>query len=298
MTKKLSNKGNKLAFIEGWLSIVVNLFLFALKYWAGIVTGSVAIIADAWHTLSDSVTSVIVIVGAKASAKPPDKEHPFGHGRAEIIGSIIIGVLLAVVAFDFVIESVHKLKGGETTVFGNFALIVTILSILMKEAMAQYAFWAAKKTNSKSLKADAWHHRSDAFSSVVILIGIFLGPYFWWMDGAMGIIIAILLFIGTYEILKDAIGTLLGQDAEPELINQIKKMADDCCDLKLYLHHFHLHHYGNHQELTFHIKLSGSMSLEESHEIATKLEEKIFNKFNITSTIHMEPIGKKSITNE
>lgn len=296
MVKKLSNKQNNLALIEGWLSIIVNLLLFVLKYWAGIVTGSVAIIADAWHTLSDSVTSIIVIIGAKASAKPPDKEHPFGHGRAEIIGSIIIGVLLAVVAFEFIIESVNKLKGGETTEFGSIALIVTIISILLKEGMAQYAFWAAKKTNSKSLKADAWHHRSDAFSSVVILIGIFLGPYFWWMDGIMGIIIAILLFIGTYEILKDAIGTMLGQDADPELIDKIKKMADNCCELKLYLHHFHLHNYGNHQELTFHIKMNGKINLEESHEIATKLEEKLFNKFNITTTIHMEPIGKKNNT--
>lgn len=286
--KKTNNK--RLAFIEGWLSIVVNIFLFGIKYWAGVVTGSVAIIADAWHTLSDSVTSIIVIIGAKASSKPPDKEHPFGHGRAEIIGSVIIGVLLAVVAFDFLVESINKLRDGEGTVFGTFALVVTIVSILMKEGMAQYAFWAARKTNSKSLKADGWHHRSDAFSSVVILIGIFIGSYFWWIDGAMGIIIAALLFYGTYEILKDAIGTLLGQRASEDLIKQIKSMATECCDTDLNLHHFHLHHYGNHQELTFHIKLDGKLSLDESHTIATKLEKRIKENLNITATIHMEPI--------
>ncbi len=287
---KVKNNNNRLAFIEGWLSIIVNILLFILKYWAGIVTGSVAIIADAWHTLSDSVTSIIVIVGAKASNKPPDKDHPFGHGRAEIIGSIIIAVLLAVVAFDFIIESINRLKGGESTQFGIIALVVTIISILLKEGMAQYAFWAARKTNSKSLKADGWHHRSDAFSSVVILIGIFLGPYFWWMDGVMGIIIAFLLFYGTYQILKDAIGTLLGQDADDELIEEIKKMALQCCKSDLSMHHFHLHHYGNHQELTFHIKLDGNLSLEESHKIASKLEKKIKENLNITATIHMEPL--------
>ena len=291
----VKNNNNKLAFTEGWLSIIVNVLLFILKYWAGIVTGSVAIIADAWHTLSDSVTSIIVIVGAKASNKPPDEEHPFGHGRSEIIGSIMIGVLLAVVGFDFILESVERLKGGESTQFGTIALVVTIVSILMKEGMAQYAFWAARKTGSKSLKADGWHHRSDAFSSVVILIGIFLGPYFWWMDGAMGIIIAILLFIGTYQILKDAISTLLGNDADPELIEQIKQISSSCCEVDLNLHHFHLHHYGNHQELTFHIKLDGKMSLEESHDIATKIEEKIQDKLNITATIHMEPSNKKTL---
>lgn len=288
---KVKNNNNRLAFFEGWLSIIVNILLFALKYWAGIVTGSVAIIVDAWHTLSDSVTSVIVIVGAKASNKPPDKEHPFGHGRAEIIGSIVIGVLLAVVAFNFVLESINKLKGGDTTDFGTIALVVTIISILMKEGMAQYAFWAARKTHSKSLKADAWHHRSDAFSSGVILVGIFLSPYYWWIDGAMGIIIACLLFYGTYEILKDAIGTLLGEDANQELIDEVKKMAIQCCQSDLNLHHFHLHNYGNHQELTIHIKLDGKLSLAESHKIATMLEQKIKAGLNITSTIHVEPLN-------
>lgn len=289
----VKNSNNRLPFIEGWLSIIVNTLLFILKYWAGIVTGSVAIIADAWHTLSDSVTSIIVIVGAKASNKPADEEHPFGHGRAEIIGSIIIGVLLAVVGLEFIVESVDRLKGGESTQFGTIALVVTILSILMKEGMAQYAFWAARKTGSKSLKADGWHHRSDAFSSVVILIGIFLGPYFWWMDGVMGIIIAILLFIGTYHILKDAISTLLGNDTDPQLINQIKAIAVECSDEDLKLHHFHLHHYGNHQEITFHIKLDGKMTLGKSHEIASLIEHKIQDKLNVTATIHMEPGIKK-----
>ncbi len=288
---KVKNNNNRLAFIEGWISVIVNTLLFVLKYWAGMVTGSVAIIADAWHTLSDSVTSIIVIVGAKASNKPPDKKHPFGHGRSEIIGSIVIGVLLAVVAFDFILESVNKLKGGETTNFGTIALVVTIISILMKEGMAQYAFWGARRTNSKSLKADGWHHRSDAFSSGIILIGIFLGPYLWWMDGAMGIIIACLLFYGTYQILKDAIGTLLGEDIDQELITKVKKMAIQCYQSDLNLHHFHLHNYGNHQELTCHIKLDGKLSLAESHEIATLLEKKIKAELDITSTIHIEPLN-------
>jgi cation diffusion facilitator family transporter len=289
MSKKEYNN-TKLAFTEGWLSIITNTLLFGLKYWAGIASGSIAIIADAWHTLSDSVTSIVVIVSAKTSAKPADKEHPFGHGRAEIIGSIVIGVLLAVVAFDFIIESIDKLKSDKDTHFGTLAIVVTILSILMKEGMAQYAFWAAKKSNSKSLKADAWHHRSDAFSSVIILIGIFLDPYFWWIDGVMGIIIAGLLFYGTYEIMKDAIGTLLGEDLDPALINQIKEMALSCYNNDFNMHHFHLHNYGNHQEITFHIRLDGKLSLNEAHEIADKLEKKIYKELNIVATIHMEPL--------
>ena len=286
---KTPNTTNKLALIEGWLSIVVNVVLFALKYWVGMLTGSVAIIADAWHSLSDSVTSIIVIIGAKVSAKPADKEHPFGHGRTEIIGSIIIGVLLAVVAFDFVLESIDKLQNHESTEFGMWAIGVMILSILLKEGMAQYAFWAARKTDSKSLKADGWHHRSDSFSSVIVLLGILFGSSYWWIDGAMGLAIAAMLFYGTYEIMKDAISTLLGEEVTEELKDNIKALAAECCDQNLNLHHFHLHHYGNHQEITFHIKLDGQMTLEEAHEVATKLENMIREKYKLIPTIHMEP---------
>ena len=153
---------NKYISREGWLSIIGNIFLFVLKYWAGIVTGSIALIADAWHTLSDSVSSVIVLIGGKISQKPADEEHPFGHGRAEHIAAIIIGVLLAIVAFDFIVSSIEKFGTHEKTVFGTIAWIVTIVSILVKEGMAQYAFWAAKKANSSILRADGWHHRTDA----------------------------------------------------------------------------------------------------------------------------------------
>ena len=286
---KSPNKTNKLALIEGWLSIVVNVVLFALKYWIGMLTGSVAIIADAWHSLSDSVTSIIVIIGAKVSAKPADKEHPFGHGRTEIVGSIIIGVLLAVVAFDFVLESMDKLQHQESTEFGMWAIGVMVLSILLKEGMAQYAFWAARKTDSKSLKADGWHHRSDSFSSVIVLLGILFGSSYWWIDGAMGLAIAAMLFYGTYEIMKDAINTLLGEEVTEELKDNIKALAAQCCNQDLNLHHFHLHHYGNHQEITFHIKLDGQMTLEEAHEVATKLENMIREKYKLIPTIHMEP---------
>ncbi len=176
---------------EGWMSIIGNILLFGLKYWAGIVTGSLALIADAWHTLSDSISSVIVLIGGRISRKPADDDHPFGHGRAEHISAIIIGVILAVIAFEFVVSAVGKFGKHEKTVFGTFAWVATIISIVVKEAMAQYAFWAAKKTNSTILKADGWHHRTDALSSVIILIGIAVGSYFWWTDAVLSFLVAL-----------------------------------------------------------------------------------------------------------
>lgn len=289
MTRIKSDKNYALK--EGWLSIVGNTVLFGLKYWAGIVTGSVALIADAWHTLTDTVSSAIVIVSAKISQKPPDKDHPFGHGRADLISSVIIGVLLAFIGFDFVKESIAVLKGGEIVVFGTFALVVTIVSILTKEALAQYAFWAARKTDSALLKADGWHHRTDALSSVIVLIGILLGKYFWWMDGVLGIIVALMIFYAAYEILRDGINRLMGELPEDEIIREINRIAFDL-EMNVCPHHFHMHKYGNHIELTFHIFLPFDWSLEMAHDETNRLEEAIREQLNIEATIHMEPNNK------
>jgi len=275
---------------EGWLSIVGNIMLFGLKYWAGIVTGSLALIADAWHTLSDSVSSVIVLIGGKISRKPADDDHPFGHGRAEHVAAIIIGVLLAIVAFDFLVGAIDKFGSREKTVFGTIAWVVTIVSILAKEGLAQYAFRGAKKTNSSILRADGWHHRTDALSSLVILIGISVSNYFWWTDAVLSFIVALMIGYTSYEILSKEITSLLGERPSDEHLNQIRETAQAAFNEPLHLHHINIHDYGNHTELSCHIKLPPQMPLEEAHEICTKVERSIENKFGYISTVHPEPI--------
>jgi cation diffusion facilitator family transporter len=275
---------------EGWLSIFGNISLFVLKYWAGIATGSLALIADAWHTLTDSVSSVIVLIGGKISRKPADDDHPFGHGRAEHIAAIIIGVMLAIIAFDFVVGAVDKFISREQTNFGLFAWIATIVSILVKEGMAQYAFWAAKKTKSSILKADGWHHRTDALSSVIILIGIAVGNTFWWTDAVLSFIVAIMIGWASYQILASEIKSLLGESPSEELLLSIQKSTQDGFDEPLHLHHIHIHSYGRHTELSCHIKLPPEMPLNEAHEICTKVEDIIMDKFGFVSTVHPEPI--------
>lgn len=282
------NKSNW-AFVEGWLSIVGNILLFGLKYWAGLATGSIAIIADAWHTLSDSLSSVIVLVGVKISKKPADEEHPFGHGRADLISAFIIGILLLLVGFDFLIESYHTLKNHESSQFGIIAIVVMIISVVVKELLAQFAYFGARETHSKVLRADGWHHRSDAISSLVILVGIFLGPYFWWIDGALGIIVALLIGHAAYEIIRDSIHSLLGESPSNTIINDLKLICKSVYEQNMDPHHFHIHTYGDHTELTFHIRLPQNMPIKEAHDVATKLEEAILAKFGYMSTIHIEP---------
>lgn len=275
---------------EGWLSIIANIILFGLKYWAGIVTGSIALIADAWHTLTDSVSSIIVLIGGKISRKPADEDHPFGHGRAEHIAAMIIGVLLALVAFDFILGSIDKFGTKEKTTFGTIAWVVTIISIVVKELLAQYAMWAYRKTGSSILKADGWHHRTDSLSSVIILIGIAVGRYFWWMDAVLGFIVAIMIAYASYEILSKEIKSLLGESPSEELLLSIRQTVQKNCKHQLHLHHIHLHNYGNHTEMSCHIKLPPEMTLDEAHEICTKIEAIVKKEFGYISTVHPEPI--------
>jgi cation diffusion facilitator family transporter len=282
------NKSQIPAQISCWTSIIGNLILASFKFWAGLMIGSVSIIADAWHTLSDSVTSVIVIIGLKLTNKPADREHPFGHGRAEIIATLIIAVLLGVVSFNFCIESINRLIARKSIIFNTFALLVMIISVIIKESMARYAIYAGKKSNFKALFADAWHHRSDGLASLLIVIGILCGSYFWWIDGVLGVLVSILILYTAFSLARDSINPLLGEQPEPELIEQIKQICSSNINNSFNVHHFHIHRYGQHSELIFHLKFTGNIYLKDAHKLVTTIEKIIKDKLQIETTIHLE----------
>jgi cation diffusion facilitator family transporter len=285
---------NKAQVFEGIVSVTVNTVLFVLKFWAGMITGSIALVADAWHTLSDSLSSVFIIFAVKLSSKKADREHPFGHGRWEHISSIFVAALLGIVAFDFFEKSVTRFRNREAVEYGTLAIVVTIISVAVKELMAQFAFYYGRKTDNAVVKADGWHHRSDALSSVIVLAGIIFslvfGEKFWWMDSVLGILVALTIFYATVKILKEAITKLLGEEPDDELVKNITERVKAVYHNDLQLHHFHIHNYVLHKELTLHIKLDKNMTIEKSHEIATGIEKIIETDFGISATIHTEPI--------
>ena len=281
----------KAGYLEGTISIFVNTALFALKYWAGIVSGSIALLADAWHTLSDSISSVVVILGAKLASKQPDKEHPFGHGRWELVSSIVIAMILVLIAVGFIRDSVSALKTKESADFGTLAIVVTVISVVVKELMAQYAFRLGKKSGNSSVKADGWHHRTDALSSLVILVGILFKNRFWWVDGVLGIVVSMMLIYAAYEIMMEAVNKILGEEPGEDLIKEVQTLMRSLYDYDLHPHHFHIHNYISAKEMTFHIKINNRLSVEEGHAIATAIEELIYEKLQVRSTIHLEPIN-------
>jgi cation diffusion facilitator family transporter len=274
----------------GVISIITNIFLFIIKYWVGLASGSLALIADAWHTLSDSISSIAVIIGLKISKVPPDREHPYGHGRAELVSTLLIGFILGGIGLSFVKDALYRIVNEQAVTFGFWAKAVTIVSILAKEALAQFSFYYGKKNESPSLKADGWHHRSDALSSVIILVGIFLGGRIWWMDGVLGLIVAGLILYSSFDIISKAWADMLGKSADEATTRMLKKIVKGMYDNEIYLHHVHMHIYGNHKELTFHIKLPPEMSLKEAHDVASRIEDKVRKEMKIEATIHMEPL--------
>lgn len=281
---------SKLGYREGLVSIILNLLLFVLKYYAGIASASLALIADAWHTLSDSLTSLVVILGIKLSSKKPDKEHPFGHGRWEQISALIIAILLALVGVEFMKDAIAKLRGHEAADFGWLAYLATVASIVLKEGLARYAFYIARKTGNAAVKADGWHHRSDALSSLMVLAGLFLSPYFWWIDSVLGMLISFMLFYAAYGIIREAVNKILGEEPSEEVIGKVEQIVKAEMGNVAYPHHYHIHHYGDHIEFTFHTQVPGEETVEEAHRKATLIEMQIKTELKIDATIHIEPL--------
>lgn len=276
-------------YLEGWVSVIINLIIFLAKLIVGRRIGSVAMVADAWHTLSDSLSSVLVLLGFWMAGRPADSRHHFGHGRAEAIGSTIIATLLAVVGFSFFRESVNRLLHHQPVVFSPLAIIVFLLSAVVKEGLAGFSFWLGKKIKSSSLIADAWHHRSDSIASALIVVGAFLGNRFWWMDGVLGIGVSGLILMATVSIFRSSINYLLGESPSPGFEATIRDAILQA-DARLEgVHHLHVHEYGEHREVTVHVRLPAEMNLDEAHHIASQVEKNLREQLKVESTIHVEP---------
>jgi len=159
----------KIGVFQGWISVLVNSILFILKLVIGLMVGAVSVIADAVHTLSDVVSSVIVIWGFKQAEKPADVEHPYGHGRAEYIATLIIAILLCVAGIEFIEVAIDRIQNPELVVAEWWMIIIFSSTIILKEITARYAEFLSSKIASGTLHADAWHHRTDAISSILYL---------------------------------------------------------------------------------------------------------------------------------
>jgi len=282
----------KYGYLEATVSIIGNALLFLLKLFLGLFINSIALIADGVHSLSDVSTSGIVIFGFRISKKESDQEHPFGHGRAEYIATLIIAILLIIVGLGFIQQSIERIINPEYISHQEYVIIISIvvlISAVVKELMARYSIIIAKKINSDVLKADAWHHRSDAISSIGVAIGILGARYgFPILDPIFGIIVSIVIIYVGIDLMKRSSNILMGTKIEKETISQIEEIVKSTGYAKN-LHNVFLHDYGTNKVITLHVEIDSNLSLEKAHEIADNLEEKIQNKTKFSTVIHLEP---------
>ena len=282
------NESNKVTM----LSIVLNIILAILKMLAGILGNSTAIIADGLHTASDRVTSLGILVGNKISRKPRDKEHQYGHEKAESLVSFTLAAVLILIAIKIGFDGITVLFSlDELQVPTVLPLIMSIVSIVVKEYQYQITIKVAKRINSSSLKADAWHHRSDALSSIAAFIGIggaILGIKI--LDPIASVIVAIVVVKVGIDILKSSCNELMDSSINE---NDIKKINDIVNDYnKVYgIKDIKTRKYGSVAFIDMSIFVDNNESLEEAHEIADDIEKEIINKLNYIKdiNIHIEP---------
>jgi len=279
---------------------IVNLLLVGLKAVAGVAGHSAAMISDAVHSLSDFVTDIVVLVFVRISARPQDEGHDYGHGKYETIATLFIGLALAAAAVGIVVSGAQKLaawlQGEDLPAPGMFALWAALISIVVKEILYQYTRIRGKKLDSPALVANAWHHRSDALSSIGAAIGIggaiLLGNRWTVLDPLASIVVGAMLVKVAWDLLGPSFGELtdssLPASTEGEMLDIIRSVqgVEDP-------HNLRTRRIGKHIAAEVHIRLDGSMSLADAHEKASEVERRLKDRFgpDFHIVVHMEPLG-------
>ena len=295
----MSDKRTKRIYRATLLGMFVNMALFAFKLVAGIVGRSGAMIADAVHSASDFATDIVVLAFVRISAKPRDDDHKWGHGKYETLASLIIGVALFAAGVDILIESAEKitavLKGEVLPRPGVIAIIAAAVSIVAKEALYQYTVRVGRQTDSPSVVANAWHHRSDALSSIGALLGIgtayFLGEKWRIADPIAAIVVAALIMKVAIELCRDALAELLEKSLSKEVEEEILAIISSTPNVYK-PHNLRTRRIGSNIAIEVHIRVDGSMSVDASHEISRQIERALRNRFGEQTAvvIHIEPL--------
>ena len=274
------------------ISIIANVLLSGLKLLAGIFGRSMALVSDAVHSLSDVFGSVIVIIGVKFSKKEADDDHPYGHEKIECLASLVLAVVLVATAVIIFIDAVDKVIHNKSLEVPSFiALIVAIISIVAKEALYWYTIIAAKKINSQALKAEAWHHRSDALSSIGSLIGVggaMLGIRI--LDPIAAGVIALLICKVAFNITKDAVDKMIDKSCDQETIDAMSEVVKSVPGV-IRLDMIKTRLFGTRCYVDIEICADKNLRLEESHQIAENVHDLIEEKFKEVKhcTVHVNP---------
>lgn len=285
-----------------WIGSAVNFLLLVFKFIAGILGNSSALVADAVHSLSDFITDIIVIVFVKISSKPEDEDHKYGHGKYETLATALIGIALFAVGIGLLVNGATKvsevIKGAVLPAPSMLALIAAGVSIISKEVLYRYTIHVGKNLNSQAVIANAWHHRSDAFSSIGTLAGIggaiFLGEKWRILDPIAAIVVSAFIIKVAIDLVKPAIDELLERSLPAETETRILDIIAAFPEVSS-PHHLRTRRIGNHIAIEVHLRMDGQTTLENAHTVASNVETRLRGEFGPDTHIgiHMEPIVTK-----
>lgn len=293
---------NQYGILCGIVGICFNVFLFAFKFFAGILSNSVAVVADAFNNLSDATGSIVTILGFKISGKKPDAEHPFGHGRMEYIAGMIVSFLIIIMGYELLKSSIGAIKNPEPLKTDFLTIVILSVSILVKFYMYFYNHSLSKKMNSVVMEATAKDSLNDTISTGVVLVVAVVNIIFGSLekeisvplDGFAGLFVAIFILKGGFDSVKETVDPLLGKNADKEFVDNIEKTVmahKKICGM----HDLVLHDYGPEKIMvSFHAEVPGDENIFELHDEIDNIECEISKKFNCSCVIHMDPIDKNN----
>ena len=276
----------------GAVGIFLNVLLFAAKYLAGTLTGSIAIVADAFNNLSDAGSSIITLLGFKLASKKPDRDHPYGHGRFECIAGLVVSFVILMMGFDLAKTSVTKIIHPEAVDFSILSICILIGSILVKLYMSLYNRAVGKRINSAAVLATATDSISDVCATTMVLaatlIARFTGVN---IDGWAGAIVSLVILWAGYNAAKDTIDPLLGQAPDPEFVQRIADIVNRYPEV-VGIHDLAVHDYGaGRVMISLHAEVPSSGDIMALHDVIDTIERDLQDELNCSAVIHMDPIS-------
>ena len=277
--------------LSGVLGIINNLLLFLIKLIIGLVINSIAVISDAFNNLNDLATSIVTIFGAKLSNAPPDREHPYGHGRFEYIASLVVSFIIFAVGLSLLKSSFNKVINPEEVVFSWNSMIILFASISIKIWMYSYNKYIGKLIDSSINRAIAHDSINDVLSTSAVIVGTVIGNYVSFpIDGILGIVISLIIIYSAFTIAKDSVDLILGPAPDPKTIDDISSviLAGDGIEG---LHNLIVHDYGPGRiSASVHVEVPADSNIVEMHNEIHRIEGEIKSKLGISIVIHMDPI--------
>lgn len=285
---KVRDSYGKLAGIVGILS---NTLLCVMKILVGLISGSIAIVADAINNLADASSSLITLIGFKLAGMPEDKEHPYGHARIEYLAGLLVSVIIIVVGFELGKGSVEKIITPTPTEFNATVVIVLLLAIGIKVWQAVFNIAAGKKINSMTLIATGADSRNDVISTSVVLLSLIIGHVFEiQIDGYMGVLVALFIIWSGIGLVRETVSPLLGEAPDPEMVKEIEDIANEHEGV-LGIHDLVVHNYGPGKVFaSLHVEVDAAVDVMVSHDMIDNIEHEVSQQLNITCTVHMDPI--------